>query len=198
MYDLQDSRWLKNINQVRPSEHEVVLTFDDGPSRYLDEILDLLQAKVVPALFFWQSRLLHDQRPWQRVLTEGHKIGSHAHNHKNLVKLDRQQQYEQVKSSVKQIEAITGEPVRYFRPPFGRYNEDTMAAISQLGLTPVMWDISSYDWELKADPSQIICNVANHVRGGSIILLHELAQTVTVLPEIIDKVRDQGFEFTMI
>lgn len=198
MYDLQDNRWVKNSNQIRPTEKEIILTFDDGPSRNLVGILDILKDKDVKAMFFWQSRLLFNQRPWKRVLNEGHKIGSHAHNHKNLVKLKDEYQYQQIKNSIDKINEITGVQSQFFRPPFGQYNEYTMTVLKELDVVPVMWEITSYDWDNKHTPEKIICNVVDSLMDGSIILLHELEQTVSILPQLIDKIREDGYEFTVL
>lgn len=198
MYDPKDHRWIKNSKQLRPTEKKVILTFDDGPSRYLKTILDILGDKHVQAMFFWQSRLLYKQRPWQRVLDEGHQIGAHTHKHKNLLKLKRAQQYQQIKYNVDKIEEITKTKVQYFRPPFGQYNEDTMSILADLDLLPIMWEITSYDWNNKATPEEIVCNVVKHVSEGSIILLHELEQTVKVLPQLIEEIRGRGYEFSLL
>ncbi|MBE4908558.1 polysaccharide deacetylase family protein [Bacillus luteolus] len=179
-----------------PNEKSVILTFDDGPSRILSQILDVLKDENVPAMFFWQSRLLHHERPWLRVIKEGHLIGTHSINHKDLVKLPFEKQLKDIKTSVNVIEDMTGEKIYYFRPPFGRYNEDTLKAAQQLGLTTVMWRIASIDWELKDKPQQIICNVVDHLEEGAIILLHELKQTLHILPELIHAIRKKGYSFT--
>lgn len=198
MYDLKDDRWIKNSKQLRPTEKKVILTFDDGPSRQLNTILDILSDKHVQAMFFWQSQLLYKQRPWKRVLDEGHQIGAHTHKHKNLLKLKREQQYQQIKNNVDKIEEITQTKVQYFRPPFGQYNEDTLSILKDLDLLPILWEITSYDWINKATPKEIVCNVVKHVSMGSIILLHELEQTVAILPELIDEIRERGFEFSLL
>jgi peptidoglycan/xylan/chitin deacetylase (PgdA/CDA1 family) len=195
VYDLKDKRWLKKIESF---ENKVVLTFDDGPSRHLLPILDILKEKSVPAVFFWQSRLFHHKRPWQRLLNEGHMIGSHAHKHVNLVKLNRDKQSEMIKLGKEILEKGTGQRVQFFRPPFGQYNEETMAILKELKLTPIMWEITSYDWQYKMNSEKIVENVVNLVGDGSIILLHELGQTVSILPKLIDGIRLKGYEFTQL
>lgn len=197
MNDLQDNRWIKNRNQLVATEKKVILTFDDGPSRYLHSILDILREKNTQVIFFWQSRLLYNDRPWKRVIDEGHVIGAHTHNHINLAMLTSDQQYKQIKTNVTQIEKITGVKVQYFRPPFGQYNEDTMCILKELNLVPMMWEISSFDWNNKMTPQRITSNIVENILSGSIILLHELEQTVSVLPELIDKIKEQGFEFVV-
>lgn len=198
VYDLSDERWIKNKNQIQPTHKKVILTFDDGPSRQLTKMLDILKEKEVQAIFFWQSKLLYNKRPWKRVIEEGHIIGSHAINHKNLTKLTSEEQYKQIKYSIDKIASLTGQEVRYFRPPFGQYNEHTLIILEELKLTPVMWEISSYDWEHKTDPETIVDNVVDHIMDGSIILLHELAQTVKILPQLIDGIRKKGFDFDLL
>jgi peptidoglycan/xylan/chitin deacetylase (PgdA/CDA1 family) len=185
-------------NKLASSRKTVVLTFDDGPGRVLPEILDILKEEKVPAAFFWQARLLYPKRPWKRVMDEGHMIGTHSAKHNNLVNLQLNEQHQDLLYSKSKIESITGQEVKYFRPPFGQYNNDTISSAKKLGLTPVMWRISSMDWELKDRPEQIITNVTDNLEDGAIILLHELPQTVEALPDLIAEVRRKDYEFTLL
>jgi peptidoglycan/xylan/chitin deacetylase (PgdA/CDA1 family) len=191
-----DSSDVNIVTKVSDNQKSVILTFDDGPSRLLPQILDVLKEEKVSAMFFWQSRLLYPKRPWQRVLEEGHIIGTHSVRHRDLVKLPFDKQLDDLRRSVNVIEIVTGEKVSYFRPPFGRYNEDTIRAAKQLGLTTVMWRIASIDWELKDNPDKMICNVVDNLEEGAIILLHELQQTLHILPELIRSIRKKGYSFT--
>lgn len=196
MYDSTHPQ-IVTVNGVN-SKKSVVLSFDDGPSKVLPQILDILKQEDVPALFFWQSRLLYPTRPWQRVLDEGHILGTHSMKHRNLVQLSYEEQYLDIKNSVTHIENITGTPVVYFRPPYGRYNSNTLKAAKALGLTTVMWRIASMDWELKDDPHQIIRYVTENLEDGAIILLHELEQTVAILPQLIQAIKEQGYSFSLL
>lgn len=180
------------------SQKTVILSFDDGPGRVLPELLDILKKENVRALFFWQSRLLYDKRPWKRVVDEGHIIGSHSCKHPNLPNLDYAKQYRELSYSKQKIESVTGTPVTYFRPPFGQYNSDTINVAQDLGLTTVMWRIGSMDWELAKNPDQITKNVVSNLEDGAIILLHELKQTVQILPTLIKEIRSQGYEFALL
>ncbi|MBD8015967.1 polysaccharide deacetylase family protein [Planococcus sp. Sa1BUA13] len=176
----------------------MVLSFDDGPSKVLPQILDILKQEAVPALFFWQSRLLYPARPWQRLLDEGHVVGTHSMKHRNLVQLSYEEQYLDLKNSVTHIESITGTRVNYFRPPYGRFDSNTLKAAKALGLTTVLWRIASMDWELKDNPDQIIRYVAENLEDGAIILLHELEQTVAILPQLIQAIKKQGYSFSLL
>lgn len=181
-----------------PNEKAVILTFDDGPGKFLPQILDVLKQEQVPAVFFWQTRLLYPKRPWKRVLSEGHLIGTHTTKHLNLVNLTYDEQYHEVKNSVTSIEKVTGTRVKYFRPPFGRFNKDTIKAAKQLNLTLVLWRVASMDWELKDNPEQILANVVDNLEDGTVILLHELKQTLDILPRLIHAIREKGYNFKLL
>lgn len=189
---------IKLFNEGYASKKTVVLTFDDGPGRVLPKILDILKKENVPAVFFWQSRLLYPKRPWRRVIEEGHQIGTHSSKHSNYINLTPHEQIQDLSSSKTKIESIIGQEVKLFRPPFGQFNEHTIAAAKQLGLSTIMWRISSMDWELKEKPEQIIANVIENLEEGAIILLHELTQTVEALPALIAEIRNKGYEFSLL
>lgn len=193
MYDSKDPSVLTSI-EAHPQK-SVVLTFDDGPSSVLEPILDVLKEEKVPATFFWQSRLLYESRPWKRVLEEGHQIGTHSTKHVNLTNLSYEEQYKDLSQSVTKFETITGNKIVYFRPPFGQYNADTLSAAKALNLVPVMWRISSMDWELKNNPKQITSYVVENLEDGAIILLHELHQTLEALPTLIKTIKSMGYTF---
>ncbi|MBB6452435.1 peptidoglycan/xylan/chitin deacetylase (PgdA/CDA1 family) [Salirhabdus euzebyi] len=194
MFDSQDEQIITKVNK----EKAIVLTFDDGPSKLLPSILDILKEEAVPAVFFWQSRLLYPTRPWQRALDEGHQIGTHSTKHVNLAKLPKEKQYVDIKSSVEKIERIIGQKVTYFRPPFGQYNEATLEVLAELKLRPIFWRVAAMDWELKCDPQEIVTNVMDHLEDGAILLLHELKQTVEVLPSLIQAIKAREYSFSLL
>lgn len=199
MYDRIDHRVITHLQQLTDVlQKSVVITFDDGPGRYLPGILDILKSESVPAVFFWQTRLLHPERPWKRLLAEGHRIGSHSCKHPDLRRMEFQEQYNELFYSKQKIENITGQAVRYFRPPFGQYDSCTLKALTALNMIPVMWSTASLDWELKDRPEQIVSNVVSHLEAGAIILLHELPQTLLILSELIQQIRSQGYTFTIL
>jgi peptidoglycan/xylan/chitin deacetylase (PgdA/CDA1 family) len=204
VYDWKDKNLFTHVNQMNgykmtaQDHRQVVLTFDDGPSRHLPSILRILEEEDVPATFFWQSRLLHKGRPWKTVIDAGHIIGSHTCSHPKLVDLSYDHQYHQLLYSKLKIESITGQSVRYFRPPFGQFNQTTLTIAEELKLTPVFWHVSSMDWLLKGNSSQISNNVLHHCEHGSIILFHELENTCIMLKSIIQQLKKKGFSFAQL
>lgn len=178
------------LRRVAVGEKPVVLTFDDGPSLYTQQLANILKAEQIPAAFFWIGANTEPGQPAE-LTGQGFQLGSHTMTHARMTTLTPDGQRSELSGSVKAL----GE-VSYFRPPFGAYSPEVIQSAKALGLTTVMWDVDSRDWELGQHPEQIVPNVMSHVRSGSIILLHERPQTVKVLPELIKALRAAGYSFT--
>lgn len=198
MYDWNNKEiWTNQQSWDNQRSKSLILTFDDGPSSVLIPLLDILKKHDVQAMFFWQSRLLHKNRPWKRVLEEGHIIGGHSLRHRELTRLSRYEQQRDIEFNIKQIEGQTGQKIKYFRPPYGQFNEDTLQVLKGLDVVPFLWEVAGLDWELKHNPDQIVHNSVNHAEDGSVILLHELKQTVLILDNLINELKNEGYTFIL-
>lgn len=186
---VESPAWNKPIARIPVEGKEVFLTFDDGPSRYTEQIASYLHEQGIPAAFFWLGASVNDEIR-SRVVQLDHQLGSHTMTHARLTLLENE--IHRAEMSISQ-ERLGGVP--YFRPPFGAYNEQTLAFAQELGMRVIMWDVDSRDWELADQPEQIVQNVMNGVRPGSIILLHERAQTAEILPTLVETLRAAGYTF---
>ncbi|QDP39874.1 polysaccharide deacetylase family protein [Radiobacillus deserti] len=187
-----------HIKNKSTAQKSVTLSFDDGPSEHLERILTILKNERIPAMFFFQGNQIQTHNPLQKVLEYGHEIGSHSSNHIALSSLSKEEQYKEIKDSIETIESQTNRRVRYFRPPYGDFNEDTLQIAEKLNIQVVMWRIASLDWELEQDPPQIITNVIQHLEDKAIILRHEFQQTVHILPKLIEEIRKSGYTFSLL
>lgn len=201
----------KDIIRSGPNHFKyVALTFDDGPdSIFTSEILDILKEKDVIATFFLIGKNVENEpEVARRIVEEGHLLGSHTYSHKSLVPLSAKKTYNEIKQAEKAIEDATGIRPTLFRPPRGVYSNYARGLLKEERYTMVLWNLSAVDWAELA-PKKIVANVVNRVKPGSIILLHDSGDlityrggdrrsTVTALPEIIDKLRAQGYEFVTI
>lgn len=136
-----------------------------------------------------------DQPVWEPLLKSGHVIGSHAHSHPELPKLSFEEQRKELSQSKAILEEAIGQPIVWFRPPYGLYNEDTVVLSKSLGLQIVLWKVASWDWMHEKDPKLILQNVETYTNPGDLILLHELPQTVQVLKELIQCLKAKGYQF---
>lgn len=188
----------------------VALTFDDGPDPvYTSEILDILKEKRVKATFFLVGKNVEDYpQIAQRIAQEGHNIGNHTYSHKSLIPLSNKKTMWEIKEAEKVIEEATGIRTTLFRPPRGIYSKFSRKFLKDERYTIVLWTISAVDWA-ELTPNSILKNVIKKVEPGTIILLHDSGDlitykggdrsaTVKALPDIIDNLRSQGYEFVTV
>lgn len=186
-----------------------MLTFDDGPNPgTTEQILDVLKQYNVRAVFFVTGYGARHTDLLRRIAAEGHIIGTHTMTHANLRELSREEQRREIVGVNEMVEAATGQKVRYFRPPFGAYNEDTLALMEELGLELINWSHGSRDWVGVAngwkDPALVVRDVlaeeppdsqATRLHPGAIILLHDtLPHTAAALPAILEGLAEKGYE----
>lgn len=206
---------LKHISQHFPSAivymgnshlKQVALTFDDGPDHYYTpKILEILHAKGVPGTFFIvgkEAKRYPDMV--RRIGEDGNVIGNHTWDHPRLWKLTNKQVTEEIHSTEKEIQRITGQRPTLFRPPYGRVTPAEVAFIHNLGYDIIDWSVDTLDWKGTSAPA-ILRIVNREVSPGSIILEHSLAGrpgelngALQALPQIIDHLRAQGYRFVTV
>lgn len=205
MYDWKDNRINTNLSHLKINPiKRVAITFDDGPTEHSKAIIEILKSQNVPATFFWISSQIKDTELTCDILKSGCTIGLHGHRHLPFHQLSPAVQEREITKGLKQLqnhlmdacENSETPNVKYFRPPYGRYNDTTLEILKDKGLKPILWNVASLDWELEDDPGMIIENVTNHIQDGSIILMHDLPQTVKVLEELIIQIKKLGYEFS--
>ena len=128
---------------------EVALTFDDGPNDpYTPRLLDLLARHQVRATFFLIGSFVR-QRPAiaRDLLQAGHLLGNHTVNHPTLLWEGSTRVREELTRCSAAIEDATGKAVEYFRPPFGARRPEVLRIATELGLTPVLWNVTAHDWD---------------------------------------------------
>jgi peptidoglycan-N-acetylglucosamine deacetylase len=128
---------------------EVALTFDDGPNDpYTQQLLDLLDSRQVRATFFLMGSYVRRHPEIARAIHEGgHLLGNHTMSHPSLLWERPARVREELVSCSTAIADATGEAVKWFRPPFGARRPDVLRTALELGLTPVMWNITAHDWD---------------------------------------------------
>lgn len=128
---------------------ELALTFDDGPNPAITpRLLELLAEHGVVATFFMLGSRAEAQPDLvRRVASAGHLIGNHSWSHPNLALSSSAATREELVRTRGTLEQITGAPVKYFRPPFGARRPATLTIARKLGMTPVLWNAMTSDWE---------------------------------------------------
>jgi peptidoglycan/xylan/chitin deacetylase (PgdA/CDA1 family) len=159
---------------------QIALTFDDGPNdAATPELLDLLARHGVRATFFAIGNFVR-QRPeiTRAVVAAGHLLGNHTMSHPKLSMEPAARVRQELADCSAVLEDLTGVAVRFFRPPFGARRPVVLRIARELGLVPVTWNVTGYDWNL-IGADGILKNLdagiaRNRRRGcGSNLLLHD-------------------------
>lgn len=182
---------------------KVYLTFDDGPSIYTDEILDILKEYHVKATFFVVGKEdAASQKAIRRIVAEGHTLGMHSYSHKySELYASREAFQEDFEKERDYLETLTESKIAFYRFPGGSSNtvsnvDMTVFAqyLAEQSVTYFDWNISSGDGGSKLlDVDTLVENSTQDLSrwNTDVILLHDSAEkptTVEALPKIIDAV----------
>jgi hypothetical protein len=176
------------------------LTFDDGPGPHTAELLDLLAERGVTATFFVLGQQA-ERRPAliRRMLAEGHEVANHSYSHANMRRLGPEAQYLELKKTRDVLARLGVEP-RWFRPPYGCYNTDTVAAADALGMTIMLWSLDSQDWKRHISRLEGLRSISPPLQNSfpglrGVFLFHDThKRTVDEMPDILDELVRGGCE----
>ncbi len=189
-------RYLKLI-RGDPRVPAVAMTFDDGPHPdFTLKILDILRRYRVKATFFVVGEMAEKYPDLVRAEWDaGSVIANHSYHHANLTKVPVDEIGPEWQAAQEVVRSITGETMRFARPPGGDYDKEVMLAAGALGLTTVLWTDDPGDYASPGDKT-IEKRVLKRIGNGGIILLHDgVQQTLDVLPQIIETLQRRGFRF---
>ncbi len=186
----------------------IALTYDDGPNDpHTLKLLEVLGKYDVRATFFMIGRYVKERPDIARAVAQaGQVIGNHTFRHPLLTFKSAAETGAELVDCRSALQDAVGEHSNLFRPPFGGRRPATLRIARELGLQPIMWNVTGYDWT--APPAAVVeKKVERQMRGGDVILLHDgghramgadRAQTVIATENLILKYRDQGCEFVTV
>lgn len=197
------SEKLKPIYSATVNTPIIGLTFDiSWGEKTAEPILDILKQEGIHATFFLSSPWAEKhQQLVQRMVAEGHEIGSHGNRHIDLNTLGAQEIENEIITAQQVLERITGRSIRLIRTPNGAYNNKVISVAHKLGYRVIQWSVDSLDWK-RPGPSAVINNVLNGSRAGNgakagdIILFHasdSAPDTVQALPTVIKSLKSKGY-----
>lgn len=171
----------------------LALTFDDGPSAYTGQVLDMLKARQAVASFFvLGGSVSRNPSVLQRIVNEKSEVANHSWSHANLTGLSNQSIADEVELTNSAIHSAIGVYPKLFRPPYGAYDN---RVIANVGMPIAMWSIDPNDW--KRPGSAAICqSIVGNARPGAVALLHDIHPgSVAAVPCILDELQRQGYAF---
>lgn len=186
---------IKEKNVIDPNKKVIALTFDDGPSKYTKEIINILKEYNINATFFVLGNKISLYRETlSKMIENGNEIGNHSYNHKWMIKLNEKE----IKWQIEKTNEILKEELNYtptsIRPTYGSINNKIKESTN---LNIVLWTVDTLDWKIK-DPKKI-ANRGIKVQDGSIILMHDAhSRTAKALKIMIPKLLEEGYVFVTV
>ncbi len=195
----QPSFWLRWMFpraywRMDKNERAVYLTFDDGPiPEATPFILDTLRQFDAKATFFMVGDNVRKYpHLFQKVKEEGHQLGNHTFNHLGGLKHLTKTYVDNAEKANKLIGA------HLFRPPHGWMRPPQYYWLRRK-YQIVMWDLVTRDYSKWLTAEDVVQNVKNFARNGSIITFHDSLKSIdklhTALPQSLEWLKSQGYQF---
>lgn len=167
----------------------------DWGNEYIPEMLKIFNDYNIRITYFVTGRWAENNREiLKQIYESGHEIGNHGYNHVDYDKLTYEKNREEIEKTHNIIKEILDMDAKYFAPPSGAYNENTIKASKDLGYKLIMWSVDTIDWRKDSTKDIIIKRVIEKIHNSAIVLMHPTEETVKALPEIIDYLKSNGYE----
>ncbi len=185
-----------------PNEKVLYLTFDAGfDNGYHHPILDTLKAEGVKAAFFVDGNFVRRNPDLcRRIVSEGHLLCNHTLKHPDMTRFTSFEDYAfQIKEWERLVEETTGQKASpYYRPPMGRFSEQTLDYDRRLGIKTIFWSVAYGDWDRNNQPSHELAmeKLTSRIHPGAVILLHSTSKTNSeILGRLLRQMKSEGYRF---
>ncbi|WP_326657341.1 polysaccharide deacetylase family protein [Streptomyces sp. NBC_00385] len=171
----------------------VGLTFDDGPSNdHTPALLNALKQNGLRATMFNEGQYAASAPGQvQAEINAGMWVGNHSYTHPHLIQQSQAAIDSEVSRTQQAIANAGGGTPKLFRPPYGETNSTLKAVEAKYGLTEVIWDVDSQDWN--GASTDAIVQAVGRLTNGQVILMHEWpANTLAAIPRIAQSLASRG------
>jgi peptidoglycan/xylan/chitin deacetylase (PgdA/CDA1 family) len=200
---------LKSFPDTLPLEdHEIVLTFDDGPSPPMtNKVLDTLAAECVRATFFLVGKPASGRTALvKRIAAEGHTVAYHTYTHANLAHISPEAAVQEIDRGIAGVEmalhgvSTTTPSTPFFRFPYFDSTPATLDLLQSRGIAVFGADFWASDWE-KMSPEQelkLVTGRLEQVHKGILLLHDPQRRTVAMLPAFLRYLKDNDYHIVHI
>ncbi len=190
-----------DAHYIGNDEKCVYLTFDLGyENENVASIVDTLEKENVKATFFLLRHTVANGKNLEKIIDGGHLCANHTSTHKDMTKMHEIDSFKaELENLEAEFKAKTGkELAKVYRPPCGAFSEQNLAWAKELGYKTVFWSLAYADWDEKNQmpPDAALNKLMSRMHNGAVILLHPTSSTnAKILPELIKKLKAEGYEF---
>lgn len=185
----EDISFLKKhvIKQGDTSKKIVILTYDDGGSEEkIDKVLKTYSQYSLHTTFFVTGEWV-ERNPYlvKKIINEGHDLGCHGFDHKELTSLSTNDITRQLTGFLEALFKVDPSyQARYFRPPYGSYDDRVVEVAARLGMQTVLWGLGSGGLD---GVENTVKRVLDGSKNGTIVLSHSTRYfDVEAVPDIVD------------
>jgi len=183
-------------------DHEVVLTFDDGPwVENTPSILKTLAEECTTGIFFEIGKhATYYPEIAKQVYAAGHTIGTHTWSHATLVnkKLSEDQRKEEIEKGFSAVKWALGgvSPAPFFRFPALQHPPEMVTYLGTRNIAIFSCDLDSFDFKARnAKQVEDVIFKKLAKQGKGIILMHDFHKhTAEALPDILKRLKAEGFK----
>jgi peptidoglycan/xylan/chitin deacetylase (PgdA/CDA1 family) len=171
----------------------VALTFDDGPGSNTTTLLNILAQQGIRAtMFVVGQNVTSNPSLIQAIKNGGHWIGNHSYTHPYLTQMSQAQIQSELQQTQQAVQNAGGGTPNLFRPPYGSTNNTVRSVAQSLGLTEIIWDVDSQDWN--GASTAAIVQAASQLQNGQVILMHDNGawNTNAAIPQIAQSLRNRN------
>ena len=185
---------------INEDDKRIELTFDQGyENGYTEKILDTLKEKNVRATFFLVGDYAEKNPELiKRMIEDGHILGNHTQSHPSMPTLSAEEIKSEIGTLHDYVKKHYGYEMKTLRPPMGEFSEFSLSETAKAGYTTKLWSFAYKDWltDDQPDPEYARQKLIDGAHEGAIYLLHSVSSTnAQVLGDVIDGIREKGFEF---
>jgi peptidoglycan/xylan/chitin deacetylase (PgdA/CDA1 family) len=181
-------------------DHEVVLTFDDGPSpASTPQVLDALAAQCVKANFFLVGEHARAAPELvRREFNEGHTVGTHSQTHADLAKLSLADAQKEIQGGIDSANAAlksAGSAAPFFRLPYLSTSPSIEGYLAKAGLMLWSIDVDPEDWR-PLTPDEVVSRIMERLdqKGSGIILMHDVqSHTAAAIPQLLHELKERHY-----
>ncbi|WP_269234148.1 polysaccharide deacetylase family protein [Flavobacterium flavigenum] len=182
------------------TEKKIALTFDDGPSEFTLEVLELLKKYNAKATFFCIGKNIENHPEIvKQIIAEGHLVGNHSYSHSKFFDFYTEPTIrKELQKTDKLLEKFTSKKINFFRPPYGVTTPSIGRALKITGHKVIGWNIRSLDGGLKNE-KLILNRIKKRVSPGGIVLLHDTApHSVLILEQFLQFLQQNNYQVVSI
>ena len=164
-------------------------------NEYIPDILDALKKHKTKATFFFDGSWVSKNPDLAKLIhSEGHEIGNHAYSHPDLQQKSEAETMEELKKTNEVIIKTLGITTpKWFGPPSGSFNQQTVETASKLGMYTVLWTVDTVDWK-KPATNEMVNRVVSQVENGTMILMHPTKPVAEGMEAMITQITEKGFQ----